>query len=302
MVETPVPPFSSRNRGPHAHVVGDFPTAARHNLLHLLHDLMEKEYIGDWRELARELRRILREKPYWHNDDNSGRRDAQIAGEQHLLDMPWDKMFDFCERLHSHLAKAVVEYSVNEESHVILARSKVQDAVASELQRLFLEEDFAYEFRDGKVQRRGRHHTADLASRASYVLGDPKLDSARQHYNKAQKYFQHPTQPDLENAVKEAVCAVEAAAHALFRNDSAKTLGDAVKALTGSDPGQLPKAVAQTFHGLYGFRSGGEGVGHGGAEGGAVTSGLAEYVLAVAASQIILLVDLANQENDDIPF
>jgi hypothetical protein len=54
--------------------------------------------------------------------------------------------------------------------------------------------------------------------------------------------------------------------------------------------------------GLYAFRSGGEGVGHGGATGGAVTPALAEYALAVAASQIILLVDLASGEEEEIPF
>jgi hypothetical protein len=80
-----------------------------------------------------------------------------------------------------------------------------------------------------------------------------------------------------------------------------KTLGDITKALTGNDAGQLPKSVAQTFHGLYGFRSGGEGVAHGGATGGPATNAIAEYVLAVASSQMILLVDLANSLEDDVP-
>ncbi len=79
-------------------------------------------------------------------------------------------------------------------------------------------------------------------------------------------------------------------------------ISDIIKSITGAEPGKLPKAMAQTFHGLYGFRSGGEGIAHGGASGGAATQGLAEYVLAVASSQIILLVDLANSEETDIPF
>jgi len=52
---------------------------------------------------------------------------------------------------------------------------------------------------------------------------------------------------------------------------------------------------------LYGFRSSGDGVGHGGAEGGSATKELAEYALAVAASQIVLLVDVAAAEGD-VPF
>jgi hypothetical protein len=88
----------------------------------------------------------------------------------------------------------------------------------------------------------------------------------------------------------------------LFPNVKANTLDDSIKWLTGSEPGKLPKAISQTFTGLYGFRNGGEGVAHGGTTGGAATTSIAEYVLASAASQIILLVDLANAEDEDIPF
>ncbi|OFV99643.1 MAG: hypothetical protein A3H28_14575 [Acidobacteria bacterium RIFCSPLOWO2_02_FULL_61_28] len=102
--------------------------------------------------------------------------------------------------------------------------------------------------------------------------------------------------------MKEAVCAVEASGKELFPEAKATTLGDLVKWLTGNEAGKLPKALAQTFAGLYGFRSGGEGVGHGGAAGGAATPEIAEYALALAASQIILLVDLANANESEIPF
>jgi hypothetical protein len=101
--------------------------------------------------------------------------------------------------------------------------------------------------------------------------------------------------------VKEAVCAVEAVARVLFPSGGS-TLGDVVKSITGSEFGQLPKTIANTFNGLYGFRNAGEGVGHGGATGGAVTKELAEYALGVAASQIILLADLAATLEPDIPF
>lgn len=67
-------------------------------------------------------------------------------------------------------------------------------------------------------------------------------------------------------------------------------------------PPLLPKTLGQTVAGLYGFRSGGEGVGHGGTSGGTATAEIAEYALAVAASQIILLVDISNAQEHDIPF
>jgi hypothetical protein len=80
----------------------------------------------------------------------------------------------------------------------------------------------------------------------------------------------------------------------------ATTLGDLIKALVHSQ--LLPKAIGHTFSGLYGFRSGGEGIGHGGATGGAATAGLAEFALASSASQIILLLEIANKREEEIPF
>ncbi|MCV2355303.1 hypothetical protein LNV09_14200 [Paucibacter sp. B2R-40] len=46
----------------------------------------------------------------------------------------------------------------------------------------------------------------------------------------------------------------------------------------------------------------GEGVAHGGATGGKVTPEIAEYMLAVFTSQIILFVDLENASAAEIPF
>lgn len=43
-------------------------------------------------------------------------------------------------------------------------------------------------------------------------------------------------------------------------------------------------------------------MGHGGAEGGVATLEVAEYVLAVCASQIIFLFDVAKQQDKEIPF
>ena len=64
----------------------------------------------------------------------------------------------------------------------------------------------------------------------------------------------------------------------------------------------MPKALCQTITAVYAYRSGGDGIGHGGASGGAATAEVAEYMLAVCASQVIYLVDLANAPEVDIPF
>jgi len=263
-------------------------------LLHLLYRLVAQQYVEDWTEVAREIQRIARVRP--------DLRPSRESAEELLADLPWDKVFDFCERLYSHLARAVYRYNEQtEETEVVASRTEVQDYIASELRVLFLEEHLAFEFAKGLVHRRGRRITADRVVRAELVLGDPRLSAARTHFNKALRYFRSVSQPDPENVVKEAVCAVEAAARTLFPTGGS-TLGDVVRSITGSGLGQLPKPIAKTFDGLYGFRSGGVGVGHGGAAGGAVTKELAEYALSVAASQIVLLVDLSMALEPEVPF
>jgi len=291
LTEKTWPPFSARNRGAHAQIDNECPESTRVGLLHIVLNAVAQHYVEDQQTVVRELERIARVRP-----------DAFSDIDGLLMQLPWDKVFDFCERFYNHLAQDYQRYDGELEALVhITAKSEAQRYIASELQRLFLEENLAFEFSDGIVRRRGRRNTADQVSRAEVVLGDPRLAKALGHFNKALRYFRNVSQPDPENVVKEAVCAVEAAARALFPSGGS-TLGDVVKSISGVGPGQLPKPIAKTFEGLYGFRNAGEGVGHGGADGGAATKELSEYALAVAASQIVLLVDLAATLEPDIPF
>jgi hypothetical protein len=92
-------------------------------------------------------------------------------------------------------------------------------------------------------------------------MADARLETARKHLAKAQRYFHNREKPDPENAVKEAVCAVEAAARELFPDSKPSDLNEAVKSITGTEPGELPPAIAKTFIGLYAFRGGGGGRG-----------------------------------------
>ncbi|MBZ5643217.1 MAG: hypothetical protein LAO19_10685 [Acidobacteriia bacterium] len=274
-----------------ARIDNDFPQTGRVALHHLLKRLVDGKLVDGWPEVKGELERIARISP------------GEGSGVAEILDgMSWEKIFDFCERLYSHLAQEVVRYNDRaEELELVTARSEVQEFIARELQLIFLEENLAFEFSSGLVRRRGRRNTVDRVARAELVLGDPRLSSALGHFNKALRFFRNISQPDPENVVKEAVCAVEAVARALFPSGG-KTLGDVITSITGNDSGQIPGSIAKTFHGLYGFRSGGQGVGHGGTTGGSATKDLAEYVLATAASQIVYLVDLSAAAEPDVPF
>lgn len=226
------------------------------------------------------------------------RSDFEIA----LDALSWQKSFDFCERLYSHLASEVGFYGFNNEWEIKTQKSEVKEFIEKELQRLFLEEGLAFEFNEGLVRRRGRKHTVDVTTRAQVVLGDPRLAGARKHFEKALQFFRNPTNPDYENAVKEAVCSVEAAGKSLFPVAKASTLGDLAKWLGAAKDLNVPKALAQTITAIYAYRSGGNGVGHGGSDGGAATVEVAEYVLAVCSSQIIYLVDIEHGSEASIPF
>lgn len=294
-------PFSARNRGAHRQIDNAFPPSARNGLMHILFGLVERRYLS-WAAIARELQRIGRLPPVEYSESHVTSLKQAKADAQAALDaLSWDKAYDFCERLHSHLARDVGDYW-NDEFQLRTPKAEVQTLVADELQRLFAEEGLAFEFTDGLVRRRGRKHTVDLTTRAQVVLGDPRLGEARRHYDKALQFFRSPAKPDYENSVKEAVCAVEAAGKALFPQAKATTLGDLAKWFSSTKDVEVPKALVNTIIGIYGYRSGGDGVGHGGASGGAATTEVAEYVLAVCASQIIYLVDVSNSQEKDVPF
>jgi hypothetical protein len=296
-------PFSARNRGTHRKVDNDFPPSARIGLLHLLFVLSDRDYIGGWATVARELQRIGRVPPVEY-DASSVKDNQKIKNdvEQLVLNLAWDKALDFCERLHSYLAQDVTVWNSDDRLELITPKAEVQKFISDDLQRLFYEEELAFEFSDGVVRRQGRRHTVDLASRAQMAMGDLSLNGARKHYEKAMQFFRHPSNPDYENCVKEAVCAVEAAGKALFPNASAATLGDLSKWLKNTREIVVPNALTKVIDGIYGYRSGGDGVGHGGAMGGVATSEVAELILAICASLIIFLVDVCKSQEPDVPF
>lgn len=297
------PPFSRRSIGSQW-VQDDFPNTARNALNHLLHDLVDREYIDGWIDIDKEARRIAREKPLIYDRQVvASIKEARISTENIVQSLSWEKVFDFCERLYSHLASDVRFWDgYANDWEVRTTREEVQNYLTDELQRIFLEENLSYSFIQGEVRRRGRSHTKKQISKAEPTLGDPRLDSARKHYAKALAYFEHPSKPDFENSVKEAVCAVEAAARHLFPQTKAKTLGKVINRIKGTEEGQLPKPLADTITGLYAYRNAGDGVSHGGADGGKATRHIAEYALSIAASQIILLHEVASVAEADVPF
>jgi hypothetical protein len=294
----PEPLFSARNRREKTWIEDDFPVSAQTGLLHILNEAVDKRYLSGWHVVARELRRITRE-PLRNYDPQSvpSIKTAKEDAQTYLYMLRWEQVYDFCERLHSHLAQDIIY----EDGDVIRTKVQSQQYFTEEIQHLFEEESLGYEYKDGLVQRRGKRHTVNQINKAENALADQRLETARKHFSKALRCFRDREKPDHENAVKEAVCAVEAAAKNLFPEAKAATLGDFVKWATGTKSHLMPTTIGQTFGGIYAFRNSGEGVSHGATSGGTVTAALSEYALGIAASQILLLVDLAK-DDEDPPF
>src|SRR5258708_5509666 len=109
MTTVPLTPFSARNRREKDWIEEDFPESARTGLLHLLNDAIDKDYVSGWPIVARELRRIARVAP----QDYDSSYVASIKAAQHdaevcLNQLDWERVYDFCERLYSHLAQGRV--------------------------------------------------------------------------------------------------------------------------------------------------------------------------------------------------
>src|SRR3569833_2637991 len=94
-------PFSARNKGAHCQIDKEFPGSARNALLHLLLDLVEREYVTSWIPISRELQRIGRCPPKEYARSNFSHLQTTKKNTQHNhVDLEWDKVYDFCERLH----------------------------------------------------------------------------------------------------------------------------------------------------------------------------------------------------------
>jgi len=64
-------------------------------LLHIVLVAVRQHYVEDYHTVVRELERIARVRPSEFSADI----------DELLVQLPWDKVFDFCERFYNHLAQ-----------------------------------------------------------------------------------------------------------------------------------------------------------------------------------------------------
>lgn len=127
-----------------------------------------------------------------------------------------------------------------------------------------------------------------LLPRVADRLQAPRYEASRKHFDRALELFDD-SPPDLANAVKEAVAAVESLA-LLVVGRSSGTLGDCLKDLKAK---QLVKPqLMKALEALWGYASEEPGVRHGKTLAPNVDQSEAVFMLSMAASAVVLLLEL----------
>jgi len=123
------------------------------------------------------------------------------------------------------------------------------------------------------------------AVRAALLVPEP-FAGARKHLVDALDKLGHKPQPDVRNAITEAVSAVEAAARVVTGKKSA-TLGDALKVLEGKHG--LHTALKEAWLKLYGYTSDEQGLRHAMTEDPQIDFETAKYMVVSCAAFVNLL-------------
>lgn len=119
-------------------------------------------------------------------------------------------------------------------------------------------------------------------------LAAPRYRAAREHWRKALA-FAEQAKPDLENAVKEVVSAVESLAKVVVGKPAA-TLGDAIKQLRSQK--RVPPGADGVLEGLWTFASAAPGVRHGSAEAAGTTDSDWNFARGTSEAALRFLLDL----------
>ena len=217
-----------------------------------------------------------------------------------LRKMEWWQVYTLCERIYRHV---IHEYGFWSKDDWVVTRTKdeMRGYFSDQLNYILAEENIAYQFLDGQFQRQGRAQTQRAMQRVGKVLGQARLSTVRNHYIKARKFFDARPIADVENCVKEALCALEACLELLSGKPASKDFARVVQQLKGNEAQQIPPPIAEGMIKLHGYRGSGQGVAHAALEGNRVTELDAELVLSLVASYISYLVDLLT-EPEETPF
>ncbi len=277
----------------------EFPENTLIGLAHILVDLDSRSYLCGREAVLRELYRRAR---FAKQPVVDYQQSMFYVVHESLKAMPWDAVYDFCERVYEILLRPAWQQSDENEPAEEISLTDVRSYFSKELNLLLAEENIGYQFVGGRFQRRGRAQTQKNIQRMGSVLINPELADVRRHFNKARYFFDQKPEPDSPNCIKEALCAIEACLSHYYREDFSGDFNRALKRHQGSDPTQIPGPIAEGILKLYAYRGSGQGVAHQASQGSRTTELEAELVLNLVASFITYIVDIFFVEGQDIPF
>jgi hypothetical protein len=273
----------------------DFPYTARTALCYLLADLQGRSYLVNSDVVMRELNRIGRiTKEDLEQTEAKGFLNQISTRINKLI---WYQVYFFCERVYSKLLSDV-GYEGNED---YTSLTEVRIYLTDEINLIMEEENLAFHFSDGQFHRRGKAQTQKAFERVGTVLAAPRLEKVKNHYNKARRFFDARPIPDLENCVKEALCALEACIEIVASKNASKEFEKAIRQLQGNNTNQIPSPIGEGMIKLHSYRGSGQGVAHASLQGNRVALVDAELVLSLVATYITYFVDLFPP-TEDIPF
>lgn len=294
-------PFTTRN-GINATTIieNDLPKDSRVAVFIILNRMIVDGYIaGGWEAVYDELCRSCRFE-FEYIDYN----DYMEAFREKMYASAWERVFVFLERIYVSYIKDVYEYDRNgNRVEIEISAEEIRNKYIEEINTIMLEDNIAYEFIDGEFFRRGRAVTNKNIERTGLILSDIKLERVKTHYSKALIYFRKTKNPDYENSVKEAFCALEIAIEIITGKKVAKNFSAVIRQLKGNNERKIPEPIIDALVKVYGYRNSGLAVSHGAEKGLRVSVFEVELILNLVSSYIVYIYDYFNSlENEELPF
>ena len=275
---------------------GEVPRSARVAVIHVLNRMVDEQRFEGWSILLEQARYAARQLP-----GTSYFERAEEVCVELVLDMPWQVFYDYLEQVYGLL---VGRPALDQETgawETVFSIADSQTRFTNQINQVLSEENLCYELRDGEFCRRGRPHTQRALGKASLVLADPRFGKSLRYYRKALGFFNRRPQPDAENCVKEAVCAMEAAAVVLLGKQGCGKFETLIQNAKGTSADSIPPTLAESMLKLWAFRGAAEGVAHGSVDGGIVGACEAEAALSLVAAYITYLNDKFSTP-EELPF
>ena len=175
-------------------------------------------------------------------------------------------------------------YDASEE---LLRMAKSPEIVADALEALFAEEGLPYRITTAGIEYRFPEPTAEAIGEADRVLlADPKYRGPGEQWEKA-KSFLNARPPDAENAIKDALGALEGVTRLIARKPQ-ETLSQIIGPLAKSL--NIHGALAKAIGDCYAFRGDQQGIAHGATQAFEDQTAEAELLLHWTAAAITYLV------------